>query len=418
MELDGGTGPADPNSRPQENPALTVTGKIEGDAAGSALPVQFTAGGYTGTAKVYYAVTARGGVVPAYTAFTGSLGSFPAGSYTGQNVTLPQAGAANYQPDGKYSVYALLLKGGKLSARVKLTPLIPEPVPGADGYVGSIKDKFGIAETGKAGVEAAFTTLSKYIKGGGLSYNEIKLGDWIDLEAGLTVEAYNGSGDFTETNADLGAHGKLLRLIVVGINSFRSGRGMKSEDRGLTVNGESNGRYAVTANNGVDHVVFQFQNVPVLRPMNASDTIAGGYAASEMRKYLAPTGNSGSGRFLAGLVQAGVPQNVMWAPVRHISTRGADGTVQDLLWLPTEREIFGTNMYSEESYETRQNQARLEYYTSDTLLMKYDKNNILCWYPEASPHAGTFFCFVHSLGIASFYTASTAGGCAPAFCVY
>jgi hypothetical protein len=95
-------------------------------------------------------------------------------------------------------------------------------------------------------------------------------------------------------------HGNLLRLIVVGINSFHS-----------------KDKYTVTANNGVPHLVFQFQNIPVSRRMNMSDSNGGGYAASEMRKYLIPVDgdtDANSGAFLTGLLDAGVPKAVMWAP--------------------------------------------------------------------------------------------------------
>jgi hypothetical protein len=110
-----------------------------------------------------------------------------------------------------------------------------------DGTNSSIKAKFGITTSGTAGVTAAFNALSAYIQAGGLSSpnNIIRLDDWIDLEAGLTVSAYgSGGGGFTASNQDLGGYGKLLRLIVVGINSFHSGRGVKkNNDDPPTMNG-------------------------------------------------------------------------------------------------------------------------------------------------------------------------------------
>jgi hypothetical protein len=114
----------------------------------------------------------------------------------------------------------------------------------------SIKVKFGIKAEGKMGVASTFNMLSYYIKGGGLSLdsNVIHLGDWIDLEGGLSVEAYNGFGNFTAEDIAItpsslpfaNYEGKLLRLIVVGINSFNGKNG-----------------------NNTPHVVFQFQNLPV-----------------------------------------------------------------------------------------------------------------------------------------------------------
>jgi hypothetical protein len=40
--------------------------------------------------------------------------------------------------------------------------------------------------------------------------------------------------------------------------------------------------YTITANDGTPHVVFPFQNIPVLRRMNLGRTNGGGYALSEM----------------------------------------------------------------------------------------------------------------------------------------
>jgi hypothetical protein len=163
----------------------------------------------------------------------------------------------------------------------------------------SIKTKFGVAVdlTGTKAVDAAFHKLKSFIGKGGLEADPpvISLGDWIDLEDGLSVENYPGTGGvggFTlsanEAVNDLSEdHGRLGRLIVVGINSFRSGKGYTQQ-------------YVYPGEAPPGHVVFQFQNVPVTRQMNTSNVNEGGYAASEMRKYLVPVdGFEGSGNFLA-----------------------------------------------------------------------------------------------------------------------
>jgi hypothetical protein len=188
--------------------------------------------------------------------------------------------------------------------------------------------------------------------------------------------------------------GSLVRLIVVGVNSFHS-------------NGNYNDDAAKAANDGVPHVVFQFQNLPGFRRMNASDT-TGGYAASEMRKYL--VGEDGvSGNFLTGLLNAGVPKDLMWAPLRHVG--GA--SLQDLLWLPTARGMGGT----QGSSETVANQAWLEYYGNATNRIKRDSNGTASGYWVGSSD-GTQFYSINSAG--NFVTTSsptTAYGVAPAFCI-
>jgi hypothetical protein len=288
------------------------------------------------------------------------------------------------------------------------------PVYGADNEP-SIKKKFGVTLTGKAGVNAAFQELHAFIQNGGLdtATNVIQLGNYIDLEGGLTVTAYGeGGGGFSSANdwnstitiqdAD---RGKLSRLIVVGINSF--------QDYASYVYQED------TDNPSRPHVVFQFQNIPVTRRMNdlntaGSSTNTGGYPASEMREYLKKN-------FYDGLTTtAGVPAEVLWAPSRVMAT--ADATdkkmpINDLLWLPTLYEMLGE--YSVTA-ETQQNQPRLAY-NDNSSRKKVDKSRTT--YKAYWLASGEF------TGNAAFYTVKTDGkknstsgavnplGVAPAFCV-
>jgi hypothetical protein len=231
----------------------------------------------------------------------------------------------------------------------------------------------------------------------------IMLGDWIDLPH-LTVQGDAGGGAINTDNIDLKEKGKLLRLIVVGIDSF-----------------------SATNKDAPAHVVFQFQNIPGTHRMNPSDTNDGGYKASEMRQYL-------TDNFLRGLLAAGVPQSVLYAPIRYIANGGQRATgadaLADWLWLPTEREAFenGTSYYNGSQYgpysngrwETAANQARLEYYDSNSRRIKYNRNgNALSWW-EASPgtySASAVFCVASINGSAVSPSPSSVGGCAPAFCV-
>jgi hypothetical protein len=300
----------------------------------------------------------------------------------------------------------------------------------------SIKTKFGITTTGTAGVTATFNALHVFIQGGGLSSypDTIKLGDYIDLEGGLTVTAYNSTGGFSISAAEAvqvitanGSYnpnytGVLLRLIVVGINSFHSGKGV-------------NGAYTVTDNDSTPHIVFQFQNVPVKRRLNRTSINTGGYAASEMRKYLVPTGDEGSGKFLEGLISAGVPAEVLWAPKRYTAA-GNSGFAEtsDPLWLPTMAEMEGTisSWYPSGFGEMAANQAQLEYYDSNARRVKYHKD--LAGYPNISTSEAQgqdywsatlyplndvgCFCYLNGEGTFRNYdNANNSYGAAPAFCV-
>jgi hypothetical protein len=304
-----------------------------------------------------------------------------------------------------------------------------------------LKAAFGITATGAAGVTAAFNAVHDYLQGRTAaqvaSDGVIQLGDYIDL-ASLSIAGYpmdtSGYGklnnaqntpiNYTGSDAYRGpsASGTLLRLIVVGINSFNA-----------------QGNYTGNDNGNSAHLVFHFQNVPVRRRMEENNTNANGYAGSEMRRYLVGTGgpdNTTSGKFLAGLKNAGIPVNVLWAPKRYVANKGTGATaadlIEDLLWLPTEGELFGfdpasyTNNgshsawgpLSNQTYENETNQARFAYYTSDAQRIKYNSSNSCYGYVDASPHTSTVgFCTVNSDGSAYGSNASSVGGCAPAFCV-
>ncbi|GHU39842.1 hypothetical protein FACS1894190_05880 [Spirochaetia bacterium] len=295
----------------------------------------------------------------------------------------------------------------------------------------SIAAKFDIDVTANsaAKVTQVFTTLQNYLatnpaetgSGATLKLGDIALGDYIDL-ASLNVAGYPvddttaGYGKIDATDEPItpspppfaGYEGRLLRLIVVGINTYSG------------INGNGND----------PHIVFQFQNVPGVRWMNPTDTNVGGYAASEIRKYLVPVSGVG-GNFLTGLKAAGVPEDFLWAPARKVwngfipgdvgssSSNAAVDTIEDALFLPTEWEMLGLqslNFTNASATETAGNQGRFEYYTNNPSRTKYDSRSVRNYW-VASPYSGSAssFCFVS--GGSSYGFANTSAGVAPAFCV-
>jgi hypothetical protein len=201
----------------------------------------------------------------------------------------------------------------------------------------------------------------------------------------------------------------------VGINSFQKGKGVGNN-------------YAYEGPDAAPHVVFQFQNLPDARRMNASTT-TGGYPDSEMRKYLtAVDGAEGNGNFLEGLKRAGVPEAVLWAPSRFVSVKADGGPVEikDKLWLPTEWEMFGSTFYAVAADETKVNQARLEYYTSDGRRTKYSNSNGARHWTvslKANPTTNAeqrHYSVINTTGgnFIGDYKGSDSVGVAPAFCVW
>jgi hypothetical protein len=297
---------------------------------------------------------------------------------------------------------------------------------------GSLKEKFGIDTQETEAVKDTFTALHNFIQAGGLTNPNtremIKLGDWIDLDGGLEIAAY-GTGDntggfsssedpnwnnfITVTHSEQNYQEKLNRLIVVGINSFKTD---------TTVNEN----YIYPGNDTPPpHVVFQFKNIPVSRRMNAlnsnsKDTNKGGYPASEMRRYLTELPDDDkSGSFLDGLKGAGVPKDVLWGPSRAMTTNGNGiQIINDLLWLPTEYEMLWS--YLKKGDETEENQPTLKYYTANSLRRKFNTSkSAQYWLASADCMYSVSFLGVNIIGTTqSNIGASKATGVAPAFCVY
>ncbi|MDR2864042.1 MAG: Ig-like domain-containing protein [Spirochaetaceae bacterium] len=289
---------------------------------------------------------------------------------------------------------------------------------------GNLAIRFGATDTGKTGadlVTETFQRIHAYLNDPSTSWDlpRIHLGNFIDLP-GLVVSADNGGGG--QINLSAPPNSKVLRLIVVGINSFNKGTtGSPSYEGGVDT--------------PVRHIVMQFNDCPGTHRMNQDPTNVGGYLGSEMRKYLRGE-NGGDITFPIGLENAGVPLNdndIIFAPRRYvwkgydefgaaiITYPQCDTISGDKLWLPTEIEMFGTNS-SSNGYETGFNQTRLMYYdgpNSKRLKAASTSTTISVWYWEASPRKNPDgFCRVlQGSGTADGYHADGTGGLAPAFCV-
>ena len=79
--------------------------------------------------------------------------------------------------------------------------------------------------------------------------------------------------------------------------------------------------------------------------------------------------------------------------------------------------MFGSRNYSNGTYETETNQARLAYYTSDAFRRKSDNSFDRHWLASPYSAAASNFCGVHATGNSGNSGATSVGGCAPAFCV-
>ena len=210
-------------------------------------------------------------------------------------------------------------------------------------------------------------------------FSGLRLGDYLDI-ASLTVDG---------TTYAWNAGYKNLRLMIVGFNTYK---------------------HAGDTENTKNHVVMQFRNCVLTKRMNASDTNTGGYHASELCGWL-------NDKFKTGLVAA--LGDYLYKIRRLLSTKGNWEWSDDIVFLPTEYEVWGTSVWSEKGYGGGF-QAQFALYRESSLykVKRHNGNRILWW--EATPTEGntTSFCYSRYYGNAGNYVfASGVYGIAPVVCV-
>jgi hypothetical protein len=338
---------------------------------------------------------------------------------------------ASVDQDGKVTANnagetKITIKNGDKSASCKVVVY--------DSAVQDLAIKLKVTTEGTERVNATFRALHDYLEFlrtevGEDAINELKaenfirLGDYVDLPF-LYVDGYQGAEDteplgvINETdNIDFGEKGRLLRIIVVGRNSFNPGAG--------------NSYYKGGVEDAMPHLVMQFQNIPVWRVLHhGSGPIS--YADSDMRKYLVKVSDPEvleEGNFTEGLILAGVPMDtdIIWAPNRELNNtlQTAVDEIKDKLWLATEWEMFGVGIMLNHTLENQKNQAFLEYYLEEGNKVKYAKRETSPYYKttdywEVSPNAALGSSYFPSLLNGTFIRAISINldnGVAPAFCV-
>jgi hypothetical protein len=173
-----------------------------------------------------------------------------------------------------------------------------------------------------------------------------------------------------------------------------------------------------------NHIRFDFINIPLMKRMNPSNSNTGGYTATELRAFLDGTNGNGSGD-KAGVTTAAF-LNVLKAQIgdytlpmdRLLSIGGDWGWGRYSLWLPSENEIFGANAWGEAGYGDGQKLHIPLYRDSYAYRIKrYNGSRDWWWLNTPSAGSAAYFCLRHANGRAYHHTASSVGGCAPAFCV-
>lgn len=162
--------------------------------------------------------------------------------------------------------------------------------------------------------------------------------------------------------------------------------------------------------------------------MNYSSSNSGGWKSSKMRTVLLGNNNTPASP-LSGSLMAALPSDllgVMKACTKYSdNTGGGSNTASyvtattDYLWLPAEFEIFGTRTYANSAEQNYQKQYT--YYANGNSKVKYrhsaTSSTAYWWLRSTNATHSSYFCIMGTSGSASYASAYSSRGLAPAFCV-
>lgn len=139
--------------------------------------------------------------------------------------------------------------------------------------------------------------------------------------------------------------------------------------------------------------------------MNSSNTNSGGWDKCLMRTSTMPT------------LQNGMPDTLAQVRVPYVNY--GQSTIlysDDYMFLPAEKEVFGTHTWSIE--EEANALTQFAYYKNGGNKIKSFSGSAVDWWLRSVKYSNSSsFCYVSSAGGASNYYASTSYGAAPCFCI-
>ena len=140
--------------------------------------------------------------------------------------------------------------------------------------------------------------------------------------------------------------------------------------------------------------------------MNSTDNNSGSWGECLMRTSIMPT------------LQSGMPDTIAQVKVPYVDYNLQDVIVysDDYLFLPAEKEVFGTRTYSPTVEANALTQ--FAYYKNGGSKIKSLSGSAVSWWLRSVPYSGSsLFCFVSTSGGEGLYRASNTTGAAPCFCV-
>ena len=326
-------------------------------------------------------------------------------------------------PEGSPELYCSV--GNKVSAviSVSMSDAAALQITDADGNSYDYSEGFILVNTGivltvNVVVPEGYTS---YLAIGGEKITEYPYSFTVEDDMAMKVSAWDPSAinpDFENASweeiAVASASGNVADVYGSYVGTIREITLKNGKTVKLRLANCTNDMYEKADGSGSTGLVLEFVDLwPDNYYMNSSSTNAGGWDASYMRNTVMP------------LIWEQLPDDLksVIATVKVKAAKsGNDGTIvesADTLFLPAEREIFGTNSRSRvEEWNALQ---RWQYYAqNDTNAARIkQRSGSAAWWWLRSPRAGSSidFVFVTNGGSVSYNGAYYAGGVAPGFCI-
>lgn len=263
---------------------------------------------------------------------------------------------------------------------------------------------------GVSTIADAMAALAIFCNGTGIpDFSKLRIGDYLDGIDLSAIPAENGGDAGQAWNSQYLNN----RIIISGFNTFKY-----FGDNGL--------------NEGLNHILFTFRNIPLRKKMRSENINTGGYHASELRAFLDGTIGDGSGNYegdakvtTGAFFKAlkGQIGNRILRILRLLdeSTFGVN-EICDFhyysVFLLSEYEVFGSNVYGRPTCD----HTKIQYpiYQSSNTYRRKRFNGVgssfwLCTPPAQYNHN---FCHVETKGYCAFKGPASLSGCSPSFCIY
>ena len=140
--------------------------------------------------------------------------------------------------------------------------------------------------------------------------------------------------------------------------------------------------------------------------MNSSETNRGGWGNCLMRTSTMPT------------IQSGMPDTLAQVKVPYVDYNNQSTILysDDYMFLPAEKEVFGTSSYSPTTEANALTQFAY-YKNGGSKIKSLSGSAVRWWLRSVSSGRNRYFCSVYTAGDAGYSPASHSYGAAPCFCV-